>query len=35
VIRVPVAHGDGNYFADKATLDALEAENRVLFPLLR
>lgn len=30
VIRVPVAHGDGNYFADPATLDALEAENRVV-----
>ena len=31
VIRVPVAHGDGNYFADEPTLDALEAEGRVLF----
>jgi phosphoribosylformylglycinamidine synthase I len=31
VIRVPVAHGDGNYFADETTLDALEAEGRVLF----
>jgi phosphoribosylformylglycinamidine synthase len=31
VIRVPVAHGDGNYFADDATLDALEAEGRVVF----
>ncbi len=25
------AHGDGNYFADGATLDRLEAENRVVF----
>jgi phosphoribosylformylglycinamidine synthase len=31
VIRLPVAHGDGNYFADKATLDTLEAEGRVVF----
>lgn len=31
VIRVPVAHHDGNYFADNATLERLEAENRVLF----
>jgi phosphoribosylformylglycinamidine synthase len=31
VIRVPISHGEGNYFADDATLDALEASNRVLF----
>jgi phosphoribosylformylglycinamidine synthase len=31
VIRIPIAHGDGNYFADKATLDELEAEGRVVF----
>jgi phosphoribosylformylglycinamidine synthase subunit PurQ / glutaminase len=31
VIRIPVAHGDGNYFADKATLDTLEAEGRIVF----
>jgi phosphoribosylformylglycinamidine synthase I len=31
VIRIPVAHGDGNYFADPATLDALEGEGRVVF----
>lgn len=31
VIRVPIAHGDGNYFADAATLDRLEAEGRVAF----
>ena len=30
-IRIPVAHHDGNYFADSATLDALEAEGRVAF----
>lgn len=28
---VPVAHHDGNYFADAATLDALEGEGRVAF----
>ena len=27
----PVAHGDGNYFADDETLDRLEDENRVVF----
>ena len=31
VIRVPVAHDDGNYFADDATLDRLEGEGRVAF----
>ena len=30
-IRLPVAHGEGNYYADAATLDALEAEGRVVF----
>jgi len=31
LIRIPIAHGDGNYFADKGTLDTLEAEGRVVF----
>jgi phosphoribosylformylglycinamidine synthase I len=31
VIRVPVAHGDGNYFADPETLARLEGEARVAF----
>jgi len=31
VIRVPVAHHDGNYFADEDTLDRLEGEGRVAF----
>jgi phosphoribosylformylglycinamidine synthase len=30
-VRFPVAHGEGNYFADDATLDRLEGEGRVLF----
>ena len=31
VIRIPVAHHDGNYFADEATLDRLGGEGRVAF----
>ena len=31
VIRIPVAHHDGNYFADDDTLDQLEGEGRVAF----
>jgi phosphoribosylformylglycinamidine synthase subunit PurQ / glutaminase len=31
IIRIPLAHGDGNYFADQATLDLLEGEGRVVF----
>ena len=30
-VKLPVAHGDGNYFADDATLDHLEGENRIAF----
>lgn len=30
-ISIPVAHHDGNYFADIATLDRLEGEGRVAF----
>lgn len=30
VVRIPVAHGDGNYFADTNVLDQLEAENRIV-----
>jgi phosphoribosylformylglycinamidine synthase len=30
-VRFPVAHGDGNYFADETTLDRLEGEGRVIF----
>jgi phosphoribosylformylglycinamidine synthase I len=31
VIRVPVAHGEGNYVADEGTIARLEGEGRVLF----
>ena len=30
-LRVPVSHGEGNYYADAATLDRLEANGQVLF----
>ena len=30
-IRIPVAHHDGNYFADAATLDRIEGEGQVAF----
>jgi phosphoribosylformylglycinamidine synthase len=30
-IRIPVAHHDGNYFADEATLDRLEGDGRIAF----
>ncbi|HJQ70662.1 MAG TPA: phosphoribosylformylglycinamidine synthase subunit PurQ [Blastocatellia bacterium] len=31
VLSVPVAHGDGNYFCDAATLAELQRENRIIF----
>ena len=31
VIRCPVAHHDGNYFADEKTLDRLEGSGQVVF----
>jgi len=31
VLRMPVAHGEGSYFADEETLDALESKNQVVF----
>jgi phosphoribosylformylglycinamidine synthase len=31
VIHVPISHGEGRYVADKETLDALEASERVAF----
>jgi phosphoribosylformylglycinamidine synthase subunit PurQ / glutaminase len=30
-VVIPVAHHDGNFFADEATLDRLEGEGRVAF----
>ncbi len=31
VVRIPVAHGDGRFVADEATLDALEAGGQVVM----
>lgn len=31
VIDIPIAHHDGNYFADPATLDTLRGEDRIAF----
>jgi phosphoribosylformylglycinamidine synthase len=31
IVRVPIAHGEGNYAADEATLARLEGDGRVVF----
>ena len=31
VVRFPVAHGEGNYFADEATLNELEQNGQIAF----
>ena len=31
VARIPVAHGEGNYYADQETLDRIEGEGQVAF----
>ena len=31
VLRVPISHGEGNYFADDDTIAALESQDRVAF----
>jgi phosphoribosylformylglycinamidine synthase len=31
VLRMPIAHGEGNYFADEAVLDELERNRQVIF----
>ena len=31
VLRVPISHGEGNYFADPATLSRLEQNGQVVF----
>jgi phosphoribosylformylglycinamidine synthase len=31
LLRMPVAHGEGSYFADARTLDLLQSQNRVVF----
>jgi phosphoribosylformylglycinamidine synthase subunit PurQ / glutaminase len=31
LLRMPIAHGEGSYFADEDTLDSLESKNQVVF----
>jgi phosphoribosylformylglycinamidine synthase subunit PurQ / glutaminase len=31
VLRMPIAHGEGSYFADETTLEALESKRQVVF----
>lgn len=31
IIRLPIAHGEGNYYCDEATYDRLKEENRIVF----
>jgi len=31
ILRVPIAHGEGRYYADQRTLDELAAEDRIAF----
>jgi phosphoribosylformylglycinamidine synthase len=31
VLRIPIAHGEGNYYAEPAVVNALEASGRVIF----
>jgi len=31
ILRIPIAHGEGNYVCDDATFEELESEDRVVF----
>jgi phosphoribosylformylglycinamidine synthase len=31
VLRIPIAHGEGNYYADPAVLDELQANDQIVF----
>ncbi len=31
IVQIPVAHNEGNYFADEETLDRLEGDGRIAF----
>jgi len=31
ILKIPIAHGEGNYFAEDAVLDRLEANDQVIF----
>jgi phosphoribosylformylglycinamidine synthase len=30
-LKIPIAHGEGNYFADEDTLNEIEANNQIIF----
>ncbi len=30
-LKIPIAHGEGRYFADEATLDQLEINNQIIY----
>jgi phosphoribosylformylglycinamidine synthase len=34
VINIPIAHGEGNYYCDEATLKELEEKNQIVFRYL-
>ena len=31
ILKIPIAHGEGNYFCDEQTLETLEQNNRIAF----
>jgi len=31
ILRIPISHGDGNYYADRDSIDEIESEGRVVF----
>jgi len=31
ILRIPISHGEGNYYADDVTLEQLEREGRIVF----
>ena len=33
-LEIPIAHGEGNYYADSGTIERLESEGRVIFRYL-
>ena len=33
-LEIPIAHGEGNYYADAGTIEQLEGEGRVIFRYL-
>lgn len=35
VVRIPIAHGEGNYFVDEETLARMEAQGQIVFRYVR